>query len=216
MKLYIYGHCPYCVRVQFALTVKKIACQIEYLLNDDVKTPVSMIGAKQVPILEKENGIFLAESLDIIKYLDNLQKPRCFAPFSKRVDLAQWLEETRMLFRQLLMPRWVQFSEPEFATSSAREYFTKNKEVYVGSFSDNLDKSEQLIKKMNQALQKLDELFVGNLSFNENLSLDDVDLYSRLRGLTGVKGLILPKRIKNYIDFYSQEGGIKLYYQEQI
>jgi len=40
------------------------------LANDDEATPIGLIGAKQVPILQKADGSHMGESLDIVRYID--------------------------------------------------------------------------------------------------------------------------------------------------
>lgn len=121
---------------------KKINCSIKHFLNDDIDSPTNLIGAKQVPILEKDNGEFMAESLSIIEYLDGLDGNRVLAPTYNRTELNEWINRTQMIIRQLMMPRWVQFNEPEFKTQSARDYFTRNKERMIGSFAANLEKAQ--------------------------------------------------------------------------
>ena len=64
MKLYIYDHCPFCVRARMAAGLFGADVEEVVLANDDEATPIGMIGAKQVPILQKEDGSFMGESLD--------------------------------------------------------------------------------------------------------------------------------------------------------
>ena len=70
MKLYIYDHCPFCVRARMIFGLRDVAVEEVVLANDDEATPIGMIGSKQVPILQKEDGSFMGESLDIVRYID--------------------------------------------------------------------------------------------------------------------------------------------------
>ena len=70
MKLYIYDHCPFCVRARMIFGLRGVEVENIILANDDEDTPIGMIGAKQVPILEKDDGTFMGESLDIVHYID--------------------------------------------------------------------------------------------------------------------------------------------------
>ena len=70
MKLYIYDHCPFCVRARMIFGLRGVAVQQIFLQNDDEATPIRMIGAKQLPILEKDDGTFMGESLDIVRHID--------------------------------------------------------------------------------------------------------------------------------------------------
>ena len=53
MKLYIYDHCPFCVRARMSFGLRDVAVEEVVLANDDETTPIGMIGSKQVPILQK-------------------------------------------------------------------------------------------------------------------------------------------------------------------
>jgi len=72
MKLYIYDHCPFCVRARMIFGLRGVAVEEVILQNDDEETPIKMIGAKQVPILQKDDGSFMGESLDIVRYIDEM------------------------------------------------------------------------------------------------------------------------------------------------
>lgn len=74
MKLYIYDHCPFCVRARMIFGLRGVAVEEVILQNDDEETPIKMIGAKQVPILQKDDGSFMGESLDIVRYIDEWQE----------------------------------------------------------------------------------------------------------------------------------------------
>ena len=50
MKLYIYDHCPYCLKARMIFGLKNIPVELHVLLNDDAETPTRMVGQKQVPI----------------------------------------------------------------------------------------------------------------------------------------------------------------------
>lgn len=48
--VYVYDHCPFCVRVRLALGVKNVKHNVVFLQNDDVPTPTKLIGKKIAPI----------------------------------------------------------------------------------------------------------------------------------------------------------------------
>ena len=72
MKLYLYDHCPFCVRARMIFGLRNVPVEEIVLLNDDEATPIGLIGAKQVPILQKPDGSHMGESLDIVRYVDKL------------------------------------------------------------------------------------------------------------------------------------------------
>ncbi len=53
MKLYIYDHCPFCVKARMIFGLKNLPVERITLLNDDEATPTKMIGKKMAPILQK-------------------------------------------------------------------------------------------------------------------------------------------------------------------
>lgn len=44
--LYVYDHCPFCVRARIIFGLKKIPVQVVWLDNDDVETPTELVGKK--------------------------------------------------------------------------------------------------------------------------------------------------------------------------
>ena len=48
--LYVYDHCPFCVRVRVVLGIKNINHNLYFMANDDVKTPSDLVGKKIAPI----------------------------------------------------------------------------------------------------------------------------------------------------------------------
>ncbi|MBY4952672.1 glutathione S-transferase N-terminal domain-containing protein [Pantoea sp. DY-17] len=70
MKLYIYEHCPFCVRARMIFGIKKIPFELRVMSEADAETPTSMVGKKIAPILEKDDGTFMAGSRDIVHYVD--------------------------------------------------------------------------------------------------------------------------------------------------
>ncbi len=76
MKLYIYDHCPFCVRARMIFGLKKLAVEQIVLFDDDIETPTKMIGRKMLPILQKDDGSYLPESLDIVHYVDSINEPK--------------------------------------------------------------------------------------------------------------------------------------------
>ena len=70
MKLYIYDHCPFCVRARMIFGLRDVAVDEETLLNDDEDTPIGLIGAKQVPILIKPDDMAMDEGRDIVRFID--------------------------------------------------------------------------------------------------------------------------------------------------
>ena len=209
-QLYTYDHCPYCVKARMIFGLKNISFEHIILLNDDEKTPISMIGAKMVPILKKENEEFIGESLDIIRYIDEKTPPQKVV-WKEDEFLINQLERASSYCYFLAMPRWVQSEMEEFKTPSARHYFQKKKENMIGSFSKALDQTESFKKNISPVLEILDQKISGGQWYlGDKLSVNDFHLFPFLRSLTILKGFSLPENLDQYAEKISQKTGIPL------
>ena len=112
MKLYIYDHCPFCVRARMAAGLFGADVEEVVLANDDEATPIGMIGAKQVPILQKEDGSFMGESLDVVRYLDREGRLKD----ETRTEIQAWLDKVGEYNLKLVQPRVIKLKLPEFET----------------------------------------------------------------------------------------------------
>ncbi len=211
-KLYIYDHCPYCVKARMIFGFKKVGLELVCLPNDDEKTPQSMIGVKMVPILQLEDGQFMPESLDIISHIDQEDGHPLLSEKTNN-KLSKWMNKNSTLCYELAMPRWVQAPLEEFKSLQARNYFQKKKEAYIGPFKDCLSKSPELIQEMSKELQILESFFDSSQDFfNGDLSLDDFHLFAFLRSLSIVKNLSFPKKTSYYSQKISEMTNIPLHH----
>lgn len=210
MKLYVYDHCPYCVKARMIFGFKNEPLDLIILLNDDEETPISMIGQKMTPILEVEEGKFMPESLDIIRYVDEKSgKPQINWKENKWVQT--WLAGTRFYKNLLTMPRWVAAPLEEFKTQGAREYFTKKKENYIGSFKEALDKTPELIKECEKHLDELETFLSSEKQFLEDdWNVSHIHLFATLRDLNIVKGINFPKHVLEYMKSMTFRSGVPL------
>ncbi|OSN04751.1 glutaredoxin [Lonsdalea iberica] len=210
MKLYIYDHCPFCVKARMIFGLKDIPVKLEYLLNDDEKTPISMVGKKMVPILQKEDGSFMPESLDIVKYIDAYDgKPLLTGPTNPQIDA--WLRKVSdYVYRRLVMPRLSRAPFEEFATPAARDYFINKKQAQSGDFEELMSHSAGLIKNISNDLKDLEPLIVQANACNGELSLDDIHLFPLLRALTIVNGVSVPSKVADYRDNMAKQTQIPL------
>ncbi len=208
-KLYVYEHCPYCIKARMIFGLTNTPVEIDYILNDDVETPTSMIGAKLVPILQKDDGSYMGESMDIVALVDDMQERPVFTG-KARPEIAEWLTTARSFVYMLAMPRWVQTDMPEFATQGARDYFQNKKEGMIGNFADALAESETYIGQAECHLKKLDQLIESTDAVNGELSEDDIHLFATLHSLSIVKGLTFPTNVKTYMNNMSARSHVPL------
>lgn len=210
MKLYVYDHCPYCIKPRMIFSLKNIPVEIKVLLNDDEKTPISMVGKKMVPILEQQDGSFMPESMDIVRFIDKSDgKPLLTG--ATNAAIATWLRNVSQYTSRLLLPRFAAAPLEEFATAKARKYFSDKKQAASGAFQEHLKHSDGLVKQISQDLLALDELIVEPNAVNGELSEDDIHLWPLLRSLSIVQGIEWPSRVQAYRDNMAKQTEVNLF-----
>ncbi len=197
-KLYIYDHCPYCTRARMIFGYKDVDVDIRYLLNDDEDSHIEKIGRKNVPILQKKDGSYMGESLDIVSYIDQKYGTSQFEG-TLEPKIGQWIDDNKLICNQLAMPRWAVSQLGEFATPSARLYFLKKKEAYIGDFSQHLENTPKLIDAAQIAFKDLKSLIQSPDGVRGAPSIDDIHLFSVLRSFTFIKDMELPDYIEAYL-----------------
>jgi glutaredoxin 2 len=215
-RLFIYDHCPFCVRVRHLLGAKNVKHELVWLANDDVDTPTRLVGRKVVPIFQADGGDAVPESMDICRAVD--ADPRygptgMFRPLSGRTDIAQWMADTADVQRRLVRPRNVRAPFPEFVFADAREAFVRNHPLKEPptDYGENLANSDKLLAALTAELLRLDVMIYNQFYCTEGgLSLDDIELFARLRSLTIVKGLDLPTKMRKYVEFHAQLAEVPL------
>ncbi|WP_165088011.1 GrxB family glutaredoxin [Neisseria yangbaofengii] len=216
MKLYIYDHCPFCARARMIFGLRGLPLETENLMNDDEATPVGMIGAKQVPILRKEDGSFMGESLDIVRYVDE-QAGQGRLKEDIRPELQAWLDKVGEYNNKLVQPRMVKIGLPEFATPEAVKYFVDKKEQNIGNFDTNLNKTAQYLERINADLPELDGLISSEgVGVNGEAAMEDILLFPILRNLTVTRGIEWPQNVMDYLMRMSEASGVDLYFDRAL
>lgn len=211
MKLFVFDHCPFCIKAMMVAGLKKLSIERVYLQNHDVDARIEKVGANLVPILQKEDGSYMAESLDIAAYLDNWDGNPQLATSSQDHNIAAWAEASRPYTSRLLYPRWMMIDLPEFQCQEAKAWFTKNKSAMLEQdFDTAFAQTEENLAKVNASFGLLDWLVLPSERHNL-LSYDDVNLFPSLRNLTVVKGIQFPPRVRQYIEEVAALTGIALY-----
>lgn len=209
MKLFIYDHCPFCVKARMIFGLKKLPVRLVTLLSDDEATPIGMIGKKMAPILQKDDGSYLPESMDIVHYIDNLDGQPLLTGKTNSA-IADWLQRIGGYSIKLLLPRFANADFEEFATDSARQYFTYKKQASNGDFFEHLANSADLIAELETDFQALSGLIVAPDAVNGALSEDDIHLFPLLRSLSIVAGVTLPENVEAYRNRMAQLSEIPL------
>ncbi|MGC6744187.1 glutathione S-transferase N-terminal domain-containing protein [Escherichia coli] len=72
MKLYIYDHCPYCLKARMIFGLKNIPVELHVLLNDDAENTHPDGRSKTGSHSAKDDSRYMPESMDIVHYVDKL------------------------------------------------------------------------------------------------------------------------------------------------
>ena len=217
MKLYVYDHCPFCTRARMAAALRGVATELVYLPNDDEDTPIRLIGAKQLPILQKEDGSHMGESLDIVRYF--YRQDSSALDEAVRPEIQAWVEAFGDWGYRLIMPRDVQLGLPEFAAESSVAYFKAKKEAFLeASFEQLLQETRRYLAQAQEALRVLDDLIVPNADYvnGKHLSMEDILVFPLLRNLSMVKGAAYPDNVAHYVRAMSQATKIPLFFDRAV
>lgn len=179
MKLYHYVHCPFCLRVRFSLGFLTLKYESIVLAYEDEATPVKLTGKKMLPILLKDDGSAMNESLDIIQFIDqkNLLQNENYLHLQSEID--KLLNEIGANVHSLCMPYWIY--TPEFNETN-RRYFQKKKEEKRGPFHLLIQNKEQYINALNGILINL-EKDLSPFYKSQQLTIVDIMLASHLWGM---------------------------------
>jgi glutaredoxin 2 len=231
--VYVYDHCPFCVRVRFALGYKNVKHALHFLANDDVATPTALVGKKVAPIFTHDT-VVMPESLDIIKYVDSnavFGPVNAILPGTDRTDLKAWQKSVQDLLRTLQRPRYVQTGLlPEFQMRDARQAFVRNHPLppyEKADWKSNMTWEQQArlyqeymqqdatarCAELNAKLVELNDLVYSEYYCSNvgGISYDDVDLWSRLRSITIIKNVEWPAKLRRYMDNLSELVDVPLY-----
>lgn len=210
MKLYVYDHCPFCIRARMAFALKNEPVEIAILMEGDAETPARLVGKKIVPILEKENGTHMTESLDIVRYVDAIGIPAFSSDPSPEAEA--WLKDIWQVSLKLAIPRFTQAEFPELATSDARNAYRQREEKAFGDLSELMDRTPELVEEITPKLQVL----VPLIQQRQQADINDILLWPVLRCLSIVKALTFPPTVRDYAVRLEAQTGIPLLFRQAI
>ena len=208
MKLYIYEHCPFCTRARMIFGLKGLPVDVQVILEGDAETPTRLIGKKAVPILTKDDGSHMGESLDIVRYVDNLGAPILTAPADSALDA--WGKDAWSPALKLFIPRFTTGDFAELATPEAREAYRSREEKAFGDLDALRTQTPALIAEMHTRLEAL----VPLLENRQQLGYSDITLWPVLRSLSIVKGLQFPPAVKAYMERLSAQSDVPLLFAQ--
>ena len=198
MRLYLFEHCSVCFRVRMAAALKRMHFQEPVVLEDDSETMIRLVGKRRVPILIKDDGTPMLESMDMVAYIDKDGDPILTGP--ERPEVSAWADSVVEKTIPLTMPRYPLLGLPEFATISARDHFIVRKRKKMGDFVELRAQTREQIDALMPELAVIDRLIESPTAVNGRLSLDDIRVLPLLRSAAVVKGLRFPQKVRAYFE----------------
>ncbi|WP_407876795.1 glutaredoxin 2 [Francisella sciaenopsi] len=214
MKIYLYHHCPYCIKVRLVADLSKLDYEMIILANDDEKAHIERIGSKQVPFLEKDDGTFIKESDEICKFISKTQN---FEIAESTIGSSVKDSVTKLAehYRRIVYPRIPHHprNECDFPTQSAKDYFINKKSQYIGDFDALLrNPPYDSIIGINKILKEIAPFVKTPFINGDNFSWDDINIFPIFFILTMARDLIeIPDSINCYIKNIETKTNIELY-----
>jgi glutaredoxin 2 len=198
MRLYLFEHCSICFRVRMAAALKHLHLQETVVLEDDSETMIGLVGKRVIPILVKDDGKPMLESMDMVAYIDGLGDPILTGP--QRTEISAWADSVVSKTVPLTMPRYPLLGLPEFGTVAALDHYVVRKRRKLGDFVELRAKTREQIDALMPDLEALDRLIESPTAVNGMLSLDDIRVLPLLRSAAIVKGLRFPQKVRDYFE----------------
>ncbi len=198
MRLYMFEHCSLCFRVRMIAALKRLHLQETVVLDDDSDTMIGLVGKRVIPILVKDDGQAMLESMDMVTYVDGLGDR--ILTGQPRSEVAEWAHKVVSKTAPLTMPRYSLLGLPEFGTVAALDHYNLRKRKAFGDFVELRANTRRHIDEPMPDLEELDRLIESPLAINDNLSLDDILVLPLLRSVAIVKGLRLPQTVREYFE----------------
>ena len=208
MKLYMFEHCSLCFRVRMMAALKRMHLQETVVLDDDSDTMVGLVGKRVIPILVKDDGQPMLESMDMVKYIEGLGPPILVGP--QRPEIADWADQIVAKIG----------AADHAALSAARpariRHRRRARSLHRAQVQDlrRFHRTAQPHARANHASScpssnELDALIESPQAVNGTLSLDDIRVLPLLRSVAVVKGLTFPRRVRDYFETMMNRIGFK-------
>lgn len=198
MKLYIYQHCPFCIRVRYVAGMLGIKLQEITVDYHDQQTPIDLVGKTIVPILVKDDGTAMTESSDIIAYLFELKhSAESTSPMQSTLD---WQSSAIPVLQRIAYPRWPQLDLAEFSTNQSRQAWIDKKQTEQLNFAQLLAQSAEIVTQTNAFLAELSAKLPSAGAFNALPVIDQSIYFSILSGLCCEPSIQWPPTMLDWLE----------------
>lgn len=208
MKLYIYEHCPFCARVAYIAHALKLNLDYHVVGYADEKTLVDLIGKKMVPVLEKDDGTLMVESLDIMAYL--LEQAGVDAVAAPLEQTLEFQAQILPFVQKIGYPRWSKLNLKEFLTDANLAAWQAKKETTELNFAALLAATPQIVSELEVLLVKAEKLIKPQAGRSPLPLLDQALYFSLLRGFFVEPSIVWPEELKTWLEANSNELGANL------
>jgi glutaredoxin 2 len=198
VRLYLFEHCSLCFRVRMMAALKRVHLQETVVLDDDSDTMLALVGKRQIPILVKDDGQAMLESMEMVGYIDGVGAPVLTGP--ERPEIAAWTAKVVPKTAPLTMPRYPLLGLPEFGTVAALDHYNVRKRKAFGDFVELRARTRDYLAELLPDLDALEGLIESPTAVNGELSLDDIRVLPLLRSAAVVKGLRFPTKVRAYFE----------------
>jgi len=207
VNLYMFEHCSLCFRVRMAAALKRLPLEETVVRDDDSATMTALVGRRVIPILVKDDGKPMLESMDMVTHVESLGAPVLTGP--QRAEIAAWADAAAAKTAPLTMPRYPLLGLPEFDTQPALAHFIARKTKVFGDLAELRSRTPQLIDALMPHLETLDRLIEDPHAVSGTLSRDDIHVLPLLRAAAVVKDLTFPQRVRAYFETMMNRIGFK-------
>ena len=152
--------------------LKRLHLQETVVLDDDSNTMIGLVSRRVIPILVKNDGAPMLESMDMVVYVDSIGERILTGP--ERNAVSAWSERVSGKLPPLTQPRYPLLGLPEFATLAALDHYHLRKRKVLGDFVELRANTRHYINEVMPDLEELDGLIQSPLAINGTLSLDDI------------------------------------------
>jgi len=192
-----------------AAGLKGIPVDLEIIMEGDTETPIRLMGKKGVPILQKDDGTHMAESMDIVDYLDAL-KPPIQLDGPEDPWLEDWCKRAWKPALKLFIPRFTHADFPELSTPEARAAYLARETKALGDIDALLSNTAVHLAEIGPLLEELEK----RIAFSRDVSRSDFKLFPMLRSLSIVKGIPFGPATTDYVRNMASTTGVPDFFDQ--
>lgn len=163
-----------------------------------------------LPILQKDDGSYLPESLDIVHYVDSINEPK-YAGGNITPEVESWSKAVSAVVYKLVTPRFTQTDFPEISTAEARAAYIARTSKSYGDLNEFKKETHTLLVELEPQLSLLDAWLETR---GEHIDINDFIIFPTLRSLSIVEHLSFSTNIRDYMERIAKTSNINLLFDQ--